>query len=69
MLNTDKVRGIMRAKQGSQVPKFDIGGWLDMFLSQNQYNTGSSVPQNKSSINTQLESPMSQKTLVQQQKE
>jgi hypothetical protein len=23
MLNTDKVRGILRAKQGSQVPKFE----------------------------------------------
>lgn len=67
MLNTDKVRGILRAKHGSQVPKFITGGWLDQFLQQNQYNIGSPIPQNKPSAN--LQSPISQKTQVQQQKE
>lgn len=44
MLNTDKVRGIMRAKQGSQIPKYQSGGWLEQFLSQNQYSQGSTTP-------------------------
>ena len=40
----NKVRGILRAKQGSQIPKFNTGGWLDWFLQQNQYNQGSTTP-------------------------
>ena len=53
----------MRAKQGSQIPKFITGGWL------NQYNIGSFIPQNKPSANFKLQSPVSQKTQVQQQNE
>ncbi len=68
MLNRDKVRGIMRAKHGSQIPKFITGGWLNQFLQQNQYNVGSFIPQNKpSATNFKLQSPISQKTQVQQQ--
>ena len=70
MLNIDKVRGIMRAKQGSQIPKFITGGWLNQFLQQNQYNVGSFIPQNKpSAADFKLQSPISQKTQAQQQNE
>ena len=54
MLNTDKVRGIMRAKQGSQISKFNTGGWLDWFLQQNQYNQGSTIPTTETGPNGKI---------------
>lgn len=61
----NKIRRILRAKQGSQIPKYWDGGWL----SQNQYHIGSFIPQNRPSTDFKLQSPISQTTPVQQQKE
>lgn len=65
----NKIRGILRAKQGSQIPKFITGGWFNQFLQYNQYNVGSPVPQNKSFADFKLQSPIPWKTPVQQQQE
>lgn len=40
----NKVRGILRAKQGSQIPVFNGGGFVSWFLSQNPYTQGSATP-------------------------
>lgn len=40
----NKVRGILRAKQGSQIPIFNGGGFVSWFLSQNPYTQGSTTP-------------------------
>lgn len=40
----NKIRGILRAKQGSQIPVFNGGGFVSWFLSQNPYTQGSTTP-------------------------
>ena len=43
MLNIDRVKRILRAKQGSQIPVFNRGDFVSWFLSQNPYTQGSAT--------------------------
>ena len=56
MLNTDKVRGVMRAKYGSQIPKFQIPSGPLVLEQQNPFKIGSYVATPKNA--EKLENPI-----------
>ena len=63
MLNTDKIRGILRARQGSQIPKFQTPSGPLVLEQRNPFMVGSAVA--TPGIPGKLENPIGE----QQQKE
>lgn len=57
----NKVRGILRAKQGSQIPVFNGGGFVSWFLSQNPYTQGSATP---TQLNDATDFPIPTNTVI-----